>query len=77
MKSTRIFAEHALQKIAYRYCATVEEVRNEIELAMLAGMNDSDPAVQAKWNEIPCTGDTLTPEELICCIADSLIKRQC
>ena len=45
MKSTRIFAEHALQEVAYRNGATVKEVRNEIQLAMLAGMNDSDPAV--------------------------------
>lgn len=75
MKSTRVFAEHALKEVAYRNGVTVKEIRNEIQLAMLAGMNDSDPAVQAKWNEIPSAEDTLTPEELISCIADSLIKK--
>ena len=73
MKSTRIFAEHALQEVAYRNGATVEEVRNEIQLAMLAGICDPAPAVQAKWGELSCSGDVLTPEKLITGIVEKVI----
>ena len=38
MKRTRISAEQALQTVAIRDGTTVEEVRKEIKLAMLAGL---------------------------------------
>lgn len=65
MKRTRISAEQALQTVAIRDGTTVEEVRKEIKLAMLAGLCNTDPAVQTKWKEIPCAGEVPTPEELI------------
>lgn len=65
MKRTRISADEALQEVALRHNTTVEEVRKEIKLAMLAGLCSTDPAIQAKWKEIPCAGDVPTPEELI------------
>ena len=72
MKRTRISAEQALQTVAFRNGTTVEEVRKEIELAMLAGLCDTDLAVQAKWKEIPCAGDAPTPEELITYAAEKV-----
>lgn len=74
MKRTRISAEQALQEVALRHNTTVEEVRKEIKLAMLAGLCNTDPAVQAKWKEIPCAGEVPTPEELITYIADRAIR---
>lgn len=53
---------------------TVAEVRKQMELAMLEGLNNPDPAIQARWKMIPCKGDIPTPEELITYIADSISK---
>ena len=72
MKRTRISAEEALQTVAIRNGTTVEEVQKEIKLAMLAGLCNADPAVQAKWKEIPCAGDVPTPEELITYVAEKV-----
>ena len=72
MKRKRISAEQALQTVAIRNGTTVEEVRKEIKLAMLAGLCNTDPAVQTKWKEIPCAGDVPTPEELITYVAEKV-----
>jgi len=74
MKRNRIDAEAALQKVAMKNHTTVEEVRKEIKLAMLAGMCNPDPAVQAKWKEIPHKGEVPTPEEMIAHLAGKLVK---
>ena len=72
MKRKRISAEQALQTVAIRDGTTVEEVRKEIKLAMLAGLCNTDPAVQTKWKEIPCAGEMPTPEELITYVAEKV-----
>ena len=72
MKRKRISAEQALQTVAIRDGTTVDEVRKEIKLAMLAGLCNTDPAVQTKWKEIPCAGDVPTPEELITYVAEKV-----
>ena len=75
MGNKRINAEAALQEVAQRHRVTVEEVRKEIRLAMVLAMCDPDPAVQKRWSEIPHTGDTLTPEELITYIAKQCLPQ--
>ena len=65
----RIDAEKAIRIIAMREGVTVEEVRNQMKLAMLAGLCNQDPAVQARWKKIPCKGGLPTPEELITYLA--------
>ena len=75
MKRTRISAEQALQEVALRHNTTVEEVRKEIKLAMLAGLCNADPAVQAKWKEMPCIGEIPTPEELISYVVEKITER--
>ena len=65
MKRTHMSAEQALQEVARQNNTTVEEVRKEIKLAMLVGLCNPDPNVQAMWKEVPCAGDVPTPEELI------------
>ena len=72
MERKRMSAEQALQEVARQNNTTVEEVRKEIKLAMLVGLCNSDPAVQATWKEVPCAGEVPTPEELIEYIVNKL-----
>lgn len=65
MERKRLSAEQVLQKVAQHNNTTLEEVRKEIDQAILIGLRDPDPAVQAKWKEIPRVGEVPTPEELI------------
>jgi len=59
----------ALQKIAETEGVSVNEVRREIELAIMAARENPDPKVQAFWRSIPYKGDNPTPEEVIAHIA--------
>lgn len=75
MKKKKINADAALLEVARRHHTTVEEVRTEIRLAMIAAMCNPDPAVQKRWREIPHTGDTITPEDLITYIAKQCLPQ--
>ena len=75
MKRRNIDAEAALREVARKNHTTLEEVRKEIRLAMIAAMCDPDPAVQKRWREIPHTGDTITPEDLITYIAKQCLPQ--
>ena len=75
MKQMTIRAEAALLEVARRHHTTVEEVRKEIRLAMIVAMCNPDPAVQKRWREIPHTGDTITPEDLITYIAKQFLPQ--
>lgn len=46
MKRKNICAEAALREVARKNHTTVEEVRKEIRLAMIAAMCNPDPAIQ-------------------------------
>ena len=63
MKRKNICAEAALREVARKNHTTVEEVRKEIRLAMIAAMGKPDP------DAIPHAGDTLTPEDFITYVA--------
>ena len=65
----KVDAERALQATALREGKTVEYVRSQIKIAMLAGLSNQDPEIQAKWKMIPCKGEVPTPEELITYLA--------
>lgn len=69
VKRKNICAEAALREVARKNHTTVEEVRKEIRLAMIAAMCNPDPAIQKRWNAIPLAGDTLTPEDFITYVA--------
>lgn len=64
-----LIAESAIKQIAVRKGKTVEEIRKEIQKAMLIGLCSQDPKVQAYWRRIPCKGDIPTPEEVIAFLA--------
>lgn len=75
MKKKKVNADAALLEVARRHYTTVEEVRKEIRLAMIAAMCNPDPAVQKRWREIPHTGDTITLEDLITYIAKQCLPQ--
>ena len=50
MKRKNICAEAALREVARKNHTTVEEVRKEIRLAMIAAMCNPDPAIQKRYN---------------------------
>lgn len=75
MGNKHMNADAALREVARKNHITVDEVRKEIRLAMIAAMCDPDPAVQKRWREIPHTGDTLTPEDLITYIAEQCLPQ--
>lgn len=54
-----------IERIAAENNITADEVRRQMKLAMLSGMINQDPNVQALWKEIPCEGEVPTPEEFI------------
>ena len=66
----RIFAGRLLcklvkEKIAEKYNTTPEEVRREMQIAIDAGFDNPDPAVQEEWKKMTLKGDRPTPEEVI------------
>jgi len=75
MERKHIDADAALREVARKNHITVDEVRKEIQLAMIAAMCDPDPAIQRVWREIPCAGAALTPEDLITYIAKQCLPQ--
>lgn len=65
MRNRRMDAEEAIRILAMREGLAIEEVREQMELAMAEGLGSEDPRIRARWEEIPRKGGTPTPEELI------------
>ena len=59
----------SLEAIAKKSGISVEEVRQEIEIALAAARENSDPNIQAFWKLVPCKGEVPTSEEVIVYIA--------
>ena len=45
------------EKIAEKYNTTPEEVRREMQIAIDAGFDNPDPAVQEEWKKMTLKGD--------------------
>ena len=60
----KIDAERAIRTLAMKEGKTVEHIRSQMKLAMISGLCNPDPQVQANWKKIPCKGEAPTPEEL-------------
>lgn len=54
-----------LNQIAKEHHTTPENVYQEMKLALEMGQADPDPAIRAKWDSIPKSGNTLTVEEFL------------
>lgn len=59
------YASNIIQNVAQEYGVSEEEVRTEMEKAMLSGMHNSDPDVQMKWASFHFAGPSPTVEEFI------------
>jgi len=71
----KVNAKKAIEKIAEREGISPQDVRREIEKALLIGWCNSDPAIRENWRHIPCKGDMPTPEELIIYLAKNVKAR--
>ena len=63
MKKSR--GQQAIEQLAIQKGISVAEIREEIEIAIDAAMQNPDPAAQAHWAEIMKSGKKPTPEEFI------------
>lgn len=63
------------RRIAEEHNTTPEEVRKEMQEAILAGFHSTEPEIQKKWDSIPFQGEEPTPEEVITYLA-AYIKSQ-
>lgn len=72
MKQHFVRGEIALCKVAADHNTTVQEVRAEIQKAMMVGRNSSDPAVQAAWTQLMKRGSDPTPEAFIAFLAEQI-----
>ncbi len=50
---------------AFDYDKTPEEVRREMQIAIDAGFDNPNPAVQEEWKKMTLKGERPTPEEVI------------
>lgn len=67
--------QNSFDKIAKAEGITIEEVRQEIALAISYALKSDDPKVQRFWENIPCKGEAPTIEEVIDYIALQLVKK--
>lgn len=74
-KMTAARAEQIYQQVANNNGVSIESVKKEIKKAMLIGMVNQDPKIQAKWNAIPHDGDVPTPEELLIYLTSQIQNR--
>ena len=57
--------EDIFQKIAAAHGTSANEVKSQIQAAIVQGLSNPDPSVQKAWQSIPRQGDTPLPEELL------------
>ncbi len=67
-------AEKAIQRIAEREGTTAAHIYGQMQAAIWAGVQNTDPAIQARWRLIPRKGGLPTPEELIIWICQQTSK---
>lgn len=63
-RMTKEEAERILQQVAMKNHTTLDEVKREIKMAMVAGMCNQSSEVQKRWAEIP-HDELLSAEEFL------------
>lgn len=74
MKMSKAKADRVLREVAKKNNVSVEEVKEEIMIAMRAGMESEDPDVQKRWDEISKNRDEITPEMILSYLVGELQK---
>ena len=78
MKQRKIeAAEKAIEQIALKYGVTENEVRKQINIAMINGLISDDPKIKRFWENVPRAGEIPTPEELIAHLSDMVKEKNC
>ena len=67
MNTNEIFA-----RVAMRHGTTVADVYSEIQKAIYAGFDSTDPDVQAEWRKVNFKGERPTPEEVLAYMVNAL-----
>ena len=57
--------EDIFQKIAAAHGISANEVKAQIQAAIIQGLSNPDPSVQKAWRSIPRQGETPLPEDLL------------
>ena len=73
-KLTKQKAMKIFEQVAEKNHVTLDEVLKQVKFAMIVGMANQSPEVQAKWNEIHHDGAVATPEELLIYLSDQFRK---
>lgn len=68
--------DQLLKQIARENHTTPENVRREMEEVMRMGQQNPDPAIQARWASIPKKGNTLTLEEFLDYMVNTVRSRR-
>lgn len=66
--------EPIFERIAQEENTTVEEVKANIEAALIAGQESTDPEVRARWAAVPCEGDVPTLNEILTYVAQLTLQ---
>jgi len=69
-------AEKAIEQVAAKHGVTVQEVRRQMNIAMINGLVSDDPQIKVFWESIPREGEVPTPEELITHLSDHVKKQK-
>ena len=69
-------AKRAIKQLAKEHGVSEAEVRKEMKEAMLVGMANPDPAVQARWASIQWRGAEPSVEEFVACITQTVENQQ-
>lgn len=64
--------DQMLELVAHAYDTTAEIIYHKIALALAEGQKSPDPQVKALWASIPHTGPSLTLEEFVEYLAQTL-----
>ncbi len=65
-------ANKAIQRVAQQENKSFSEVYTAIQEAICTAFHTPNPAVQAKWAQIPRKGEIPTPEELLAWMRNNL-----
>ncbi len=75
-KYKKEIVEKNLQTIAEREGLSVDEVYDEIALAISLAIKDPNPKVQEFWKSVPSEGEAPTIEETIAFLAAKMAKER-
>ena len=64
-----------LETVAEEQGVSLNEIRDEIELALRQAQENSDAEMQAQWAKIPRAGEKSTPEEVILYLSKKLFNK--